>query len=345
MTTIDLDALITALDPEGRGGRRHADDVAAAIRAQVPHLSAAQVPEFVADTIRRGAAEGCWAPARDTTVLRGRTTLPKTLTIPATGLPAAQLMPVTVPLRDELARWAATLRLSASQRELLLAVNAWLRRTNGGEVPLAAAAERAYELIHDEKAFDSTPPRGGAQLWGPGRLTFQLLRCERVPTPLTWEPVIPTVPGPGPIVCVENHATFRTMLRFLRTHSRPRWAAVAWVQGRNTAPIESLPCLPFPVTRMDYLGDLDAAGLAIAATACATAETTGIPAGPAAPLWALLINQTPRRDKPIPDGDARRLTAWLPEQIRQRAADLLRSGQAIPQEALRYDVLTSLGNL
>ena len=54
-------------------------------------------------------------------------------------------MPVTVPLRDELARWAAPLRLSASQRELLLAVNAWLRRTNGGEVPLAAAAEHAYD--------------------------------------------------------------------------------------------------------------------------------------------------------------------------------------------------------
>jgi len=96
---------------------------------------------------------------------------------------------------------------------------------------------------------------------------------------------------------------------------------------------------------MDYLGDLDAAGLAIAATACATAETAGIPARPAAPLWALLIDQTPRPDKPVPDGDARRLTAWLPEQIRERASDLLRSGQAIPQEALRYDVLASSGSL
>jgi hypothetical protein len=183
MTTIDLDTLITALDPEGCGGRRHADDVAVAIRAQAPHLSAAEVPELVADIIRRGRAEGRWTPARNTTVLRGRTTLPKSVTIPATRLPAARLAHVGVPLRDELARWAATLRLSASQRELLLAVNAWLRRTNGGDVPVAAAAERAYELIRDEKAFDSTPPRGGAQLWGPGRLTFPLLRCERVPTP------------------------------------------------------------------------------------------------------------------------------------------------------------------
>ncbi|HUZ55900.1 MAG TPA: hypothetical protein VMU94_25655 [Streptosporangiaceae bacterium] len=344
MTTIDLDALITALDPEGRGGRRHADEVAVAIRAQVPHLHAAEVPELVADTIRRGAAEGRWTHARNTTVLRGRTALPKTVTIPATRPPAGQLMPVGVPLRDELAAWAAVLRLSAAQRQLLLAVNDWLRRTSGGDVPVAAAAERAYELIGDEKAFDSTPPRGGAQLWRPGRLTFQLLRCERVPTPLTWEAVSATVPGTGPIVCVENHATFRTMLRFLRGQSRPPWAAVAWVQGRNTAPLESLPGLPFPVTRLDYLGDLDSAGLDIAATACATAETAGIPAGPAVLLWALLIEQSPRADRKIPGADARRLTAWLPAEIRERAAELLRSGQAIPQEALRYDVLAARFN-
>ncbi len=341
MTTIDLDILITVLDPEGRGGRRHADEVAVAIRAQVPHLPAAEIPGLVADTIRRGAAEGRWTPARTNTVMRGRTALPKTVTIPATRPPVATLTPAGVPLRDELAGWAATLRLSPPQRKLLLAVNDWLRRTNGGNVPIAAAAERAYELIRDEKAFDSTPPRGGAQLWGPGRLTFQLLRCERIPTPLTWESVTPTVPGPAPIVCVENHATFRTLLRFLRAHPHPPWTAVAWVQGRNTAPLESLPSLPFPVTRLDYLGDLDAAGLAIAATVCATAETVGIPAGPAVPLWALLIDQPPRPDRKVPDADACRLTAWLPAEIRDRAAELLRSGRAIPQEAVRYDVLAS----
>lgn len=31
--------------------------------------------------------------------------------------------------------------------------------------------------------------------------------------------------------------------------------SVAWVQGRNTAPLESLADLPFLVTRLDYLGD------------------------------------------------------------------------------------------
>jgi hypothetical protein len=339
MTTIDLDALIAALDPEERGGRRHADEVAIAIRSLVPHVSAAAVPELVRDTIRHGEAQGRWAATRTATVLRGRTTLPKSVTIPSTKQPADQVLPVGVPLRDELARWAATLRLSASQRQLLLAVNDWLRRTDGGNTPVAAAAERAYELVGDEKAFDSSPPRGGAQLWGPGRLTFELLRCERIPTPLTWEPVLTGIPGPGPVVCVENHATFRTLLRLLRGQTSPQWAAVAWVQGRNTAPLESLPDLPFTVTRLDYLGDLDAAGLAIAAAACATTERAGVPANPARQLWALLVEQPARADREIREADARRLAAWLPEEIRERAVMLLRAGQAIPQEALRFDVL------
>jgi len=68
------------------------------------------------------------------------------------------------------------------------------------------------------------------------------------------------------------------------------------------------------------------------------------PAGPAAPLWRLLINQPPRPDREVREADARKLTAWLPEQIRERAFDLLRSGKAIPQEALRCDVLASLDN-
>lgn len=338
-TTIDLDALTATLDPEGRGGRRHVDDIATAIRMLIPRLGAAAVPELVRDTIRRGEVQGRWTATRSTTVLRGRTRLPKSVTLPSTTQPADRLLPVGVPLRDELALWASTLRLSASQRQLLLAVNDWLRRTNGGDVPVVAAAERAYELIGEEKAFDSSPPRGGAKLWGPGRLTFELLRCERVPTPLTWESATGAVPCPGSVVCVENHATFRTLLRVLRDQAPPQWVAVAWVQGRNTAPLESLPDLPFTVTRLDYLGDLDAAGLAIAAAACATAQRAGVTAGPATRLWALLIEQPARADREIQEVDARRLAAWLPEEVRERAVALLRSGRAIPQEALRLDVL------
>jgi hypothetical protein len=339
MTLIDLDALIAALDPDNRGGRHHIDQVAAAIRAMVTYVDAAAVPQLVLDTIRRGEQAGRWSATRTTTVRRGRTTLPKSVMLPRAGPPGDKLRLVGVPLRQELAPWATTLPLSSSQRDLLLAVNDWLKRTNGGNVPIIAAAERAYELVRDEKAFDSSPPRGGTTLWRPDRLTFGMLRCERIPTPLTWEPVTPAVDTPGPVLCVENHATFRTVLRALRGQQSPPWVAVAWVQGRNTAPLESLAKLPFPVTRLDYLGDLDPAGLEIAATACATAEVTGVPAGPAGKLWEILVQLPPRQGRKIDNTRARQLAAWLPEPVQQPAAALLTKGQAIPQEALRYDIL------
>jgi hypothetical protein len=340
MTAPDIGAVVAALDPEGKGGRRHADEVAAAVRSLAGHIEAAAVPELVRDTILRGDQLGAWSAARTTAIRRGRVTLPKSVVLPPPSLPADRLRPADIPLRDELAPWATGLPLSAAQRELLIAVNDWLRCTDGGKAPVVAAAERAYELIRDEKAFDSTPPRGGAKLWGPGRLTFSLVRCERVPTPLTWEPVTSAIGAPGPVICVENHATFRTLLRHLRILTAPDWIAVAWIQGRNTAPLESLPDLPFTVTRLDYLGDLDPPGLTIAATACAIAERTGIPAQPAAALWELLLSQPSRPgNHAISRTDARKLAEWLPASLRERACELLGSGQVIPQEALRFDVL------
>jgi hypothetical protein len=339
MIVVDLDALVSLLDPDGRGGRRHVDDVATAIRRLVVHIDAAEMPQLVGNTIRRGEEQGRWSATHTATVRRGLATLPKALTLPSdTRATSRRLRPVA-PVRDELAGWAANLRLSPPQRQLLVAVNEWLRRTDGGNVPMVAAAERAYELIGDEKAFDSWPPRGGAILWGPGRLTFELLRCAHTPTPLTWEPATSTVRAAGPIICVENHATFRTLLRVLRTSSSPRWVAVAWVQGRNTAPLESLADLPFTITRLDYLGDLDPAGLAIAAAACSAAKHAGVPAGPADRLWALLIDQPTRAGRKVDEIDALRLVRWLPEQLREPASALLVAGRAIPQEALRFDVV------
>jgi hypothetical protein len=339
MIVVDLDALISLLDPDGRGGRRHVDDVATAIRRLVVHIDAAEMPQLVGDTIRRGEEQGRWSATRTATVRRGLASLPKALTLPSETRATSQRLRLVAPLRDELAGWAANLRLSPPQRQLLVAVNEWLRRTDGGNVPVVAAAERAYELIGDEKAFDSSPPRGGAILWGPGRLTFELLRCAHTPTPLTWEPTTSTVRVAGPIICVENHATFRTLLRVLRTSSSPRWVAVAWVQGRNTAPLQSLPDLPLTITRLDYLGDLDPAGLAIAAAACTTAKRAGVPAGPADRLWALLIDQPTRAGRKVDEIDALRLVRWLPEHLREPASALLVAGRAIPQEALRFDVV------
>ncbi|MFI5803467.1 hypothetical protein [Streptomyces sp. NPDC051561] len=336
---IDFSALLVLLDPDQRGGRRHADDVATAVQSLTKHADTVALPDLVHDVIRRGERKGVWSAASTVTVRRGRATLPKTVTLATPVRFTDKLLPITSPLRRELT-WATGLRLSAYQRRLLLAVNEWLRRTDGGKVPVAAATERAYQLVGDEKAFDHTPPRGGATLWGEGRITFELLRCKRLPTPLVWEPTAAILSKPSPIVCVENHATFRTLLQLLRSDVTPLWAAVAWVQGRNTAPLESLTTLPFQVTHLDYLGDLDTAGLEIAAAACTVSEGVGVQAGAAIRLWELLLDQPSRAGRRVRPADARKLTAWLPPSVRARARDVLLADRMIPQEALRLDVLS-----
>src|SRR5262245_41610755 len=136
MTTVDLDALIALLDPDGRGGRRNVDDIAAAIRRLVAHVDPAAVPQLVSDIIRLGEAQARWSATRTATVRRGQTTLPKAVTLPSPGrVTDLRRTPVGVPLRDELARWAANLRLSPTQQSVLVAANEWLRRTDGGNVP------------------------------------------------------------------------------------------------------------------------------------------------------------------------------------------------------------------
>ncbi|NED43496.1 hypothetical protein [Amycolatopsis sp. SID8362] len=304
----------------------------------VPQADPAEVAQLILTTIERGRLAGRWTPAK-TTVRRGRSVLPKSIVLARLSRDGDRRRPVGVPLRHELAGWATALELTGTQRTVLLAANDWLRRTDGGKTPVVAAAERAYELLGKEKAFDPTPPLGGATLWRPDRLTFDLLRCVRVATPLTWEPATASVGSPGAVVCVENHATFRSLLRVLRTRPAPPWVAVAWIQGRNTAPLESLAALPFTVTRLDYLGDLDAPGLEIAAAACAVARRSGIPAGPAVALWTLLAQQPSRSGATVEPGRAKALTAWLPNGVREHAFGLLTNDRAVPQEALRFDLL------
>ncbi|MGH4032890.1 hypothetical protein ACQB60_28600 [Actinomycetota bacterium Odt1-20B] len=337
---IHLDQLVAILDPDRRGGRRDIEDIADAINSLVRHADPADVPDIILATIRLGEQEGRWKAMRTVTVQRGRITLPSAITLTAPDREVDTLLEITEPLRPEIACWAQGLRLNAYQRHLVVAVSEWRRRTNGGRVPLATTRERAYEIVGDEKAFDGPSPRGGGTVWRPDRLNFDLLRCERVPTAPVWEPVTEIPQVPSPMVCVENHSTQRTLLKVLRApRTAAPWAAVAWVQGRNTTPLASISTLPFPIARFDYMGDLDATGLKIAATACAIVRDAGIQAGPAHGLWTLLLAQPSCTGRRVGAREARAVSAWLPEDLRESARRLLVAGRRIPQEALRAELL------
>ena len=313
------------------------------LRDLEPDLEPDQLPDELAEIIEDGNGV-VWQTARTATTLIGTHTLPKFVLLHQSPPERDTRRPVDVGLRREL-DWAAGLPLSTAQRNVVEAVNQWLR-AGGDAAPWVTTRERAYQLLADEKAFDGVTPRGGKTLWQPERLTFDLLRCHRARIPLTWEPVDPTAGSDtGPLLIVENEATYYSALQALR-HIGPapgRYIAVAYTVGNQAATrLAALPQLPIRPTWAGYLGDLDLAGLKIAGDATRTCHLHGVPTGPADALWRMLVDQPDRpADKAATPSAALAATAWLPDDIAADAAELLAAGRRIPQEALRYDLLAS----
>jgi hypothetical protein len=286
----------------------------------------------LAALIERGEADGRWqASAKlDRTALPH---LPAFVTLPAAERPAPTA-PSSVAWRPELG-WAGALpRLSDVQLRMLVAVNAWLR-DGGSNRPIVPAAERSLELFDDEKAIDART--GGDTLWAPERLTLPLLRCEPTLMPLAFEPA-----GQGrELLIVENQATFASALRVLREDGSRRWGGVGWGEGRAiTRRIAYVAKLPLDVTSVGYFGDLDLAGLQIAAAATATASELGLPpVRPAVELYDILVCARPTPDRPVTREIAQRQAMWLPAHLRASTAELLISGQRLAQERAGYQVL------
>jgi hypothetical protein len=257
--------------------------------------------------------------------------LPAFVTLPPEPSRDEPLSPTMI-LRDELA-WARDGRFSAEQRRMLEAVNRWLR-DGGSTRPVVPAEERSLELFDDEKAI--VRRAGGDGLWGRGRLTLELLRCERMATPLVWEPC-----GTGRrLLIVENQATFLSTLRVLRETADHDYGGVSWGQGKMApSRIGYATRLPFPVAAVDYFGDLDLAGLDTARSACTAAQQAGLSAGPQVALWELLLGCRTVAGAPVSATQASDAAAWLPAKLRGNAIAVLTSGKRIPQERLGYERL------
>jgi hypothetical protein len=99
------------------------------------------------------------------------------------------------------------------------------------------------------------------------------------------------------------------------------------------------------VTRIDYVGDLDAAGLRIAVSASRAAQQAGLPSVTAAAgLHRAMLDGAARLGHPTgwpaPPGRARAterldaLLAFIPRDVQADVEALLRSGNRVPEEVL-----------
>lgn len=147
---------------------------------------------------------------------------------------------------------------------------------------------------------------------------------------------------------MENLATYFSIWTLLKEQSRCSRpdVHVGWGKGKSFAQsVLSIATLEPVPERVFYFGDLDLAGLRIAAGASACAVASGLPElRAAAPCYRFLLDGPARWRRPdktncqrYPDSDE--VCYWLPRSLRGSVRELLQARQRIPQERLSLQVL------
>lgn len=318
----------------GSRTRVEAQEVWAAFtRLRPDDARASDARQRLADLIEQASSAGLMSPSVSTDELLP-VPLPRFVTVAVDRPSKVQIQRAPwLPQLD----WAAGLRLSYQQLDVLDRVNRWLR-DGGEERPVVPAEERSIELFDDEKAI-AKRIGGGITLWRPGRLDSVLLRYENVPIPFPYRQV-----GNGPrLLMVENTAAFRSCTRLLTTEEGHPYFAVAFGQGAwapKTVPAAL--ALPRPIAAIDYWGDLDVKGLAITRDVILAARGSGLVGSAHARLWRLLLAQAPSASSSQPRPYDTTLLDVLPEDIRFTADAVLASGARIAQESVGYEKLSAI---
>ena len=221
-------------------------------------------------------------------------------------------------------------------------------RDNPTPVP-APIQERSLEIFDDEKALDRYLK---TRLFMTGALNLDSLSCFTPPLPF----VSQYVPGEGRprLLVAENLATYNSFLTAFRNFEpdgRPN-LHIGWGHGTSfTQSVLSISMLEPQPERVYYFGDLDLAGLQIAAIAAAQAEEFGLPQiRPAESHYRFLLNgsaswRRPDASNRHASSDYSAACRWLPESLRIPTLSLLQERQRIPQERLGISALTSEPNL
>lgn len=285
----------------------------------------------------------------------GVLTLPKTKTAwdrsTAPALPRyAQLIytaPAT-PKPREVVAWDPRLAFAAQvthpvRLAALRDLNDYLIRTAHLDLPEVPVHERSWLIFGDEKRLDSLLDGGSDTLFG-GRLPLAALRCFRVPLPLIH---VRLEGAPSAILVVENLDSYWSFCAW-NAQAR-RYGAIAFGNGNAfTQHREALAALAaeLGVARVEYLGDLDPAGVRIPRHV-QTRLPEGLILAPCRWAYQRLLAQPGRRpltpeDRKRCDWDAAQLLAWFGPALGETVRALFAQGHWIPQEALGLTELMAL---
>ena len=223
--------------------------------------------------------------------------------------------------------WAADLRLTEEERELLEQVRLFLRDLRPDE-PVVPIRERSLQITGHEKRLEGLL-RG--RLFLSGRLGTEVLKCRPVHPPFVYKAV-----GDYPtMLVVENHNTFYSLCQTLGSEDGVGFLAYG-AGNQFTASVTYVEDL-HQVEHVYYYGDLDVEGLLIPVNASRVAREANLPAvEPAVGFYRELIAFGPTGSasrKPTPSA-VRQAAGWLPEELREPAVSVLAAGLRTAQEAI-----------
>lgn len=239
--------------------------------------------------------------------------------------------------------WVVQCRsLSAQQVEFLRRVHEGL--VNGTFREPAPLKYRSLQLTGDEKRLASLAT---TSLFGPSRLTFEMLACLPDALPLAWE----AVGDGGRMVIFENAVPFAVARRVLGEMTARPYDLIAYGGGRSVlAALGHIKTIERSVESIHYVGDLDHAGIDIAWCATRCSKDLGLPTlEPASELHRQMLSAAesfgypqgwPAQER-FSDVDRRRILDVLSPDVRGRVDAILREGGRIPEEVLGPDELRS----
>lgn len=251
------------------------------------------------------------------------------------------------PWQEKLA-WVPELqRLTGRQVNFLRQVQKGL--VEGWFTEPASLKYRSLQLTSGEKELEDIVL---STLFAPGHLTLETLNCTPELLPLAWEPV----GEGGRAVVFENAGPFAVARRALSGRRDRPYDLVVYGGGRSVlASLGHLLTIGRPIEALDYVGDLDQAGLEIAAAVRNAARTVGLPeARPAERLHRAMLRAAAELGHPEgwPVGDGRRvarekaqaLVQGIAPDLAERIVSILAGGKRIPEEVLgRGNELACLG--
>lgn len=238
-------------------------------------------------------------------------------------------------------QWVFQLRtLVADQISFLMRVNEGL--VEGWFAQPECFKYRSLQLTGDEKRLETL--RKGT-LFGPGRLTLEMLGCQPEALPLAME----HLSSEPTMLIFENAAPFMLARTLASGTVHPRVGRLAYGAGKQV--LKAVDCFSMiqpAITEILYVGDLDGEGIQIASAVNRASKE--VPVRPATQFHLAMFeaaaslgapNGWPAKDKE-PAICSEAAFDFLENEVRGRAVQLVTSGRRIPEEVVSHSLMRQL---